>query len=266
MINVAIFQRKKIYLNIIKGDFKAQVRKYEYLLDKNEAIPEDSPIWIMWYQGIENAPPLIKTCIQSILINRAKHPVYIINKNNLNKYIELPEYLLQKFNEGKYSIIHFSDIIRMALLSKYGGYWIDSTYFINTPLTFNNYSLFTLKLTECCPGTITKCRWAGNFLAMPKQSFLSVYVYNSFLHYWKKHNKLVDYFLIDEIILVAFDKSPKFRTLIDKLPLITCNIFDLYNILDHEFNSSDFKCLFIKLNRRGNHTASINKKKQIMDI
>lgn len=149
----------------------------------------------------------------------------------------------------------------MALLSKYGGYWIDSSYFINTPLTYNNYSLFTLKLSQCYPGTITECRWAGNFLAMPKRSFLSVYAYNSFLHYWNKYNKLFSYFLIDEIIFVAFDNSPKFRTLIDKLPLITCDIFNLYNLLDHEFNSLDFKCFFNKLNRRGIKTAFIDEKK-----
>ena len=71
-------------MNIIKKDFKVLVRKYEYLLDE-ENIDSKSPIWIMWYQGIENAPPLIKACIQSIIINRAKHPIYIINKNNLNK-------------------------------------------------------------------------------------------------------------------------------------------------------------------------------------
>jgi len=146
----------------------------------------------------------------------------------------------------------------MALLSKYGGYWIDSTYFVNTPLIYNNYSLFTLKLSQCYKGTITKCRWAGNFLAMPKKSFLSSYVYNSFLFYWKKYNKLIDYFLIDEIISVAFDNSVKFRNLIFELPIIECNIFNLWNSLDIEFNKSNFQCQFNKLNRRGNHVKSIN--------
>ena len=47
----------------LKKDFKVLVKQYEYLLDKNDTIPEDSPIWIMWYQGIKNAPTLIKSCI-----------------------------------------------------------------------------------------------------------------------------------------------------------------------------------------------------------
>ena len=250
--------KKRFDKETIKKDFKVLVNKYEYLLDKNETIPEDSPIWIMWYQGIKNAPELIKFCVQSVIINRGKHPVYIIDKNNFKKYIDLPDYILKKFNERKFSITHFSDIIRMALLSKHGGYWIDSTYFVTIPLIYDNYSLFTLKLTQCYPGTITKCRWAGNFLGMPKNSFLSVYAYNAFLLYWKNYDKLIDYFLIDEIILVGFDNAPKLRTLIDKLPYITCNIFVLKNLLSKELNHSDLKCLFNKLNWKQNHQTSIN--------
>ena len=189
-LNILIYATKyiknKIYFNIIRNEFKPFVKKYEYLLNKKKKIPKDSPIWIMWYDGIKSAPPIIKACIQSIIKNRVEHPVYILDKNNLHKYIKLPEYILQKLNKEIFSITHFSDIVRMALLSKYGGYWIDSTYFVNTPLIYNNYSLFTLKLSQCYKGTITKCRWAGNFLAMPKKSFLSSYVYNSFLFYWKK--------------------------------------------------------------------------------
>ena len=252
---------KKYKMDIIKNDLKTLVKQYEYLLDKSETIPEDSPIWIMWYQGIKEAPLHIKSCIQSVLINKAKHPVYLVDKENLNKYIDLPDYILTKFNEGKFSITHFSDIVGMALLSKYGGYWISSTYFVQTPLVYNNYSLFTLKLSQCNPDILTKCRWAGNFLAMPKNSFLSVFSYNAFLLYWRYYDELIDYFLIDEIIAVAFDNVPKLRTLIDKLPYIECDIFSLYDLIDKELNISNFQCLFNKLNRQIKNQTTINKKK-----
>ena len=48
--------KKRFDKETIEKDFKVLVNQYEYLLDKNETIPEDSPIWIMWYQGIKNAP------------------------------------------------------------------------------------------------------------------------------------------------------------------------------------------------------------------
>ena len=37
----------------------------------------------MWYQGIENAPPIVLSRIQSVIRNRAKHKVIIISKYNL---------------------------------------------------------------------------------------------------------------------------------------------------------------------------------------
>ena len=92
------------------SSFLAQVIKSE------KKVSETCPIWMMWYQGIEKAPPLVLACIQSVIKNRAKHPVIIINKYNIDKYIELPKYIIEKFNNKTFSVTHFSDIVRFALL------------------------------------------------------------------------------------------------------------------------------------------------------
>ena len=39
--------------------------------------------------------------------------------------------ITDKFNGGKISIANYSDVIRMALLYQYGGYWIDSTVLLS---------------------------------------------------------------------------------------------------------------------------------------
>ena len=147
----------------------------------------------------------------------------------------------------------------MALLSKHGGYWIDSTYLVNSPINYTKSSLFTLKLTHCFRPK-SKCLWAGNFLAMPKNSFLSTYAYNAFLFYWKKYNSLIKYFLIDHIISVAYNNLPEFRNLIEKLPYIECNIFILRKKLNKYYNKSLYDCSFNKLSRRGKYISYIGKK------
>ena len=81
---------KELNWDNIKKDFEILVHKYDYLNKKEKNIPEDSPIWVMWYQGIKFAPPLVQACVSSIIKNRAKHPVYILDKYNLEKYIKLP--------------------------------------------------------------------------------------------------------------------------------------------------------------------------------
>jgi hypothetical protein len=246
-------------MEILLIKFQALAKKYHYLIKIEENIFDDSPIWVMWYQGIEKAPPIIKACIHSIIVNKGNHPVYILDKNNLANFIKLPKYILKKFHKGIFSITHFSDIVRMALLSIHGGYWIDSTYLVNTPINYTKSSFFTLKLTHCYK-TITKCFWAGNFLAMPKNSFLSTYAYNAFLFYWKKYNSLINYFLIDYIIYAAYKNIPEFRNLIEKLPFIECNIFTLKKQLNNNYNESLFNCSFNKLSRKEKYISYNGKK------
>ena len=170
--------------NKIKIDFELLINKYKYLIKSEKNIEENSPIWMMWYQGIETAPQIVLSCMQSIIKNRAKHPVIIISKYNLEKYIKLPSYIMDKFTNNIFSITHFSDIIRMALLSKYGGYWIDSTYLVTSPLTKVNTSFFTLKLNYCWTNNhpFINCLWSVNFMATSKNSFISTFGYKALLN------------------------------------------------------------------------------------
>ena len=214
----------------------------------------------MWYQGIENAPPIVKACIKSIIINAAKHPVIIINKNNLKKYLELPSYIMKKYNKNLIGIAHLSDIIRMGLLSKHGGYWIDSTYFITTPLISVNYPIFTLKTIECyAKNTIHDCRWAINFIAVPKKSFIANYIYEALLQYWKKYNTAVDYLLTDCLMYSAYNKVQSFKYLVDNHPYIRCNIFMLNAFLDNIYYKGSIKCNYNKLSFKGKFTNDSRK-------
>ena len=106
-----------------------------------------------------------------------------IDKYNVEKYIKLPSYIKEKFNNGSFCIAHFSDIVRMGLLLKYGGYWIDSTYFVNTPLTKVNTSFYSLKLNYCFRHRFINCQWAINFMAVPPNSFIATYCYVALLFY-----------------------------------------------------------------------------------
>ena len=251
-----------IDFTLINQTFFNLVQKYKYLINYEKTLPDESPIWVMWYQGINNAPLIIKACINSIIMNAEKHPVFILDKNNYYKYVTLPYYILKKFQKGLFDITHFSDIIRMALLSNYGGYWIDSTYLINSPLKPINSSLFTLKLSsDGC--FITKCLWAGNFIAITKNSFLATYAYNAFLFYWKNYNYLIHYFLIDYIIQVAYENEPKLRKMIINLPYVNCNIFQILDSLDNEYNNNTLFCNFNKLTWKKNWDLYNNTTKTI---
>ena len=243
------FNNKQLNWNNVNNDFEFLINKYKYLLTKEKNVEEDSPIWVMWYQGIKNAPPIVKSCIQSIIENRAKHPIYIISKDNLNKYIKLPNYIYEKFRQRRFNIQQFSSIIRFALLCKYGGYWINSDYFMTSPLIKVNTSFYSLKLNHCWlkNNSYIKCLFSSGFIAVAKNSFIATYGFMAFLYYLKKYNSFITSFMTDYIINYAYIKVPEFRNKITKLPFVNCSIFRLERKLDYNFKISDFKCPFNKI-------------------
>ncbi len=87
-------------------------------------------VWFMWLQGVDNAPEIVKRCYESQRKNLPEKKFVLLDENNVYSYVELPEHIVKKRAEGKIGNAHFSDLVRNALLIKYGGYWIDSTVFM----------------------------------------------------------------------------------------------------------------------------------------
>ncbi len=242
---------KSLNWSNIKKGFEILAIKYKYLIKREKIIPDNSPIWVMWYQGIRNAPPIVKLCINSIIINKGKHHVNIIDKFNLDRYIKLPYYIIEKFKNGTFSITHLSDIVRMALLYKYGGIWIDSTIFVTNPLKTINSTFYSLKKKTCFKHPYIKCKWVIYILGTTKHSFISTYGYSAFLFYLKKYNSFIAYFLLDYIIHIGYTTISQFKNIIDKLPYDNCNIW-LAKFLNYDYNNDYFRCSFNKLTYKSN--------------
>lgn len=252
LINIFKFYGKSLVWKKITTQFKLLANKYKYLIKAEKNISTNSPIWVLWYQGINHAPPIVKSCINSIINNKANHTIHILTKYNLDKYIKLPSIIENKFNKGYITITHLSDIIRMGILYKYGGYWIDSTFFITKPISSINSTFYTLKLNHCFTysHSFVKCIWSINFLAVPKKSFIAYYCYISLIYYFTIYNKPISYFLLDYIFSIAYYDISEFRTKIEELPFIKCDIFSLFESLNLNYDSSLFHCPFNKLNKR----------------
>ena len=96
-----------------------------------ESGTEKKTIWWCWLQGIENAPSIVRACYNSLVqgewFKDHGYTVSVIDAQNWKKYIELPGYIVEKWEKGRIPAAMFSDLLRVELLIKYGGTWIDST-------------------------------------------------------------------------------------------------------------------------------------------
>jgi hypothetical protein len=88
-------------------------------------------LWMYWHQGLEAAPFVVRRCIESWIALNPGWNVVVLDSGSVGDYIEVE---LSPKKREKLSVNHLSNLIRLALLDKYGGVWTDATTFCVRPL------------------------------------------------------------------------------------------------------------------------------------
>jgi len=83
-------------------------------------------IWFLWLQGLDNAPLLVRNCYESWVKHNPGWEVILLDESNISNYVPL--------NYNGLTIQSLSDVLRINLLAKYGGVWVDATCFCMKPL------------------------------------------------------------------------------------------------------------------------------------
>lgn len=198
----------RIYKKLYKK-YKGQIENY----NPTETNMESSNIvWVCWFQGIENAPPLVKLCYASICKHLSDKQIILITEQNYKEYTNFPSYILEKYEAGIITKTHFSDLLRIELLATHGGTWIDATVFCSEPCVQHGFMLNS----ELFFFQILKPGLDGNPLAVSSW-FLSAKSANPIIlltrdllfSYWKTYNRLLDYFLLHMFFQMALEKYPE---------------------------------------------------------
>ena len=89
-------------------------------------------IWQYWAQGYDAVPPVVRECLDSVEEFAGDYTLVRLTDENLQEYLDLPEYVQQK--RSLFSRAFFSDLLRVMLLSTYGGIWLDATVFLTAEI------------------------------------------------------------------------------------------------------------------------------------
>lgn len=249
--------KQQVVLDYLKKDLHS-TDNIIYDCPKDENV-ESQPVWVCWWQGEEEMPAIVKACYNSILAHANGHHVNLITMKNLSEYIDLPEAVVNKRQKGLFSLTHYSDHIRFALLAKYGGLWIDSTMLLTDDLPEEFPPLFTLKQKCRDYSYITDYKWTGFFFGGSDGREFFSKISNLLELYWEKHNTLIDYYLVDYIIAALYDTDPACRRLIDNVPESNPNLHLLQTMLNTKYNSDEMDRLtsntaYFKLSWKGDYT------------
>lgn len=259
----------------IEKDFSAIIEKYRNHTEESRFFMKEKfsenvgNIWIFWWQGYDAAPLLVKKCIDSITKNAKNHPVVLITKENWKNYADIPDYIIEKLKKGIITLTHFSDILRMALISKNGGLWLDATIFVSREIPEYCFELpyFSIHY-ENSTSKIAKGKWTGFCQAGQKNSIIHSFCRDIFFSYWEKYSKLIDYFFIDYVMLTGYNNILDFKKLVDSVPLNNQGIKELDKHFNDEYSKELLdnilsKSTFFKLNWKRDYKKEINGKNTI---
>ncbi len=165
-----------------------------------EALPKEKnpdTVWIMWLQGMDNAPELVKRCVESQKKYLPDKKFIVLNESNYTDYVTLPDFIVQKRKNGIIKDAHFSDLIRNAVLIKHGGYWLDSTVLLTGENIFKDLD----KLSFFMPsfyyfGFNPEVMELNNWMIYSTTNNNMLCLLQELLYaYWKEHDRAENYFL-----------------------------------------------------------------------
>lgn len=199
-------------------------------------------IWICWWQGEEQAPIIVKKCINSIKKNKGDYELILITKDNYKEYIDIPDEIIEKVNKKIITLTHFSDLIRMNLLTRYGGIWVDATIFATKDIStlFENRKFNTVKKLNIGRNiNVSKGRWCGYFIGGASNNFFK-FMNEMLIQYNMDYNYLIDYFLIDYLIDIAYKNFEYTKEMIDNSDIEGNNISKLINSFNEDYTEDKY--------------------------
>lgn len=166
-------------------------------------------IYIYWAQGFENAPFIVNKCLNSWKKHNKDWEIILLTDENLKNYIDI-EKEIPNISKKDISKTHYSDLVRLFLLEKYGGCWCDSTTYCMLPLNkwlekFIKSGFFAFNNPR---KGIPMSNW---FLYSEKNNFIIRELKNELINFWNNNEKINNYFLFHHIFRDLIKKNVNFR-------------------------------------------------------
>lgn len=236
-------------------------RKYYSTLDAfdrsyDTSLPHENSdkVWICWLQGMDNAPELVQKCYESVQRNLIDREIILITSENMEQYVQFPDYIIERWNKGIITNTHLTDLLRLELLIRYGGLWLDATVFCSSsrekiPDFFFNADLFFYQSLK--PGRDGKSTYLSSWLMEAKTNNKVLMATRELCYeYWKKNNSMWDYFLLHDFLSIVLEKYEEdWKRIIprdnDTPHILLLRLFDEYD--EEIWNSVNSQTPFHKL-------------------
>lgn len=174
---------------------------------------EPLTVWTYWDGPEPEAPPLVRACLAQL---RRVHPdARILDAAAARELVPLPPLVEERLADRP---AHRSDLIRVSLLERHGGIWVDATAYVPEPLTG--------PVADRLRAGVFYLRWGGQqisnwFIAARRGNPLVALQRAALTAWWSDRDELPDYFLYHRLheALVAEDDDA--RRIAKRMPRVS---------------------------------------------
>ena len=191
-------------------------------------------------------PLMVTACVERIKQMSNGHEVVILTDKNLRDYVDFEPVVWEKYAKGLITKTHISDFIRVAVLYRYGGLYLDSTVYPTRPLDdkFFKSPLFTNHTEwDGTDAQIAHNRWSSFMCGCRKGNLLMRAALDVFTEYWRRYDRLMDYVLIDYTYNLLYEHVPSIKKMIDSVPINNVNIWGQQHNLPKVYSKEQFEKL-----------------------
>lgn len=172
-------------------------------------------VWVCWLQGIDNAPDLVKTCYASLNKYLKDCEIVLLTNENIHDYVQLPDFIEEKHKRGIIPVAQYTDLLRLELLIRYGGTWIDSTVLCTGYEEFNSSSVHDfldseLFLFQRLRKDETRFLGISNwFITSCADNWVLKVLRDMLYQYWRDYDCVVHYYVFHLFFTMIMEKHPE---------------------------------------------------------
>lgn len=193
-------------------------------------------VWTCWLQGLDEAPEVVRQCIASQKRNIKDRDVVVLDETTIAQYVSLPADIEEKYRKGIIPRAHYSDMVRLELLYRYGGTWIDSTVLMMSDIYPNELfdSDFFLPQAMVRGQRDGHFHGVSNWFITARKGHVWLKVLREMLYaYWRQYDCLLDYYVMHLFVGMLAQRQPQVWHAIHPLWNASClqlqeHLFDPY--------------------------------------
>ncbi|WP_292835286.1 capsular polysaccharide synthesis protein [Microbacterium sp.] len=162
-------------------------------------------VFTFWNSPVPTAPPLVRACLAQL--HRMHPDAIVLDPVTVRDWIDVPSFVWHLLDSGR--VAHFADYVRVALLERHGGFWVDATCYVPGRLQE--------RIAPLLSAGMLYPRWSGRqisnwFIATSGPRHPLISLQRAALEaWWRERDDLPDYFLYHRVFESLLSLVPEAR-------------------------------------------------------